>query len=128
MNKIETARTATFIGYFGLLALIAFWAINPTTLKESSTSFVLLLGGLPLLLGLYGILKQKPYTHAWICIISLLYMIHGVVEVWSAPDNRIFASLEILLSACLYLGAGFYARYRSRELKKLIEENETTAD
>lgn len=118
MSKIKTARIATFIGFFGLLALIIFWASNPTTLKTSSTSFVLLLGGLPLLFGLPGIMKQKPYTHACICIVSLLYMIHGVVEVWSAPDNLIYASIEIFLSTCLYLGAGFYARYRSRELKQ----------
>lgn len=128
MSNIKIARKATLISYFGLLALIVVWSINPTTLKESSTSFVLLLGGLPLLIGLPGILKQKPYTHACICIVSLLYMIHGVVEVWSAPDNRIFASLEILLSAGLYLGAGFYARFRSQEIKRIIKENEATSD
>ncbi len=121
MNRLKTSRSATLIGYFGLLIVIAYWALNPTFLNHTSTSIVLLFGGLPLLLGLPGILKQKPYTHAWICIVSLLYLIHGIVEVWSAPANRIQASLEILFSVLLYLGAGFYARYRSRELKTLQE-------
>lgn len=123
MSKIKSARIATLIGYFGLLALVIYWAINPTQLGASSTSVILLFGGLPLLPGIVGILKQKPYTHAWICMVSLLYLIHGVVEVWSQPANRLLASLEIFLSVLLYLGAGFYARYRSRELK---EENLTS--
>jgi len=120
MSKIQAARVATLISYFGLLILVIYWAINPTQLSVSSSSIILLFGGLPLLSGLPGILKKKAYTHAWICIISLLYLIHGIVEVWSKPENRLLASLEIFLSVLLYLGAGFYARYRSRELKKAL--------
>ncbi len=118
MSKIKIARLATLISFFGLLALVIYWTLNPSQLKTSATSFVLLLGGLPLLFGLPGILKKKPYTHAWICMVSLLYMIHGVVG-WNNEDTRFLASLEIFLSVLLYLGAGFYARYRSRELKAL---------
>ena len=121
MSKINVARIATLIGYFGLLALVVYWAINPSQLETSSTSIILLIGGLPLLVGLPGILQQKPYTHAWIGIISLFYLIHGVVEAWSQPANFILASMEITFSVLLYFGAGFYARYRSRELKKLQE-------
>ncbi len=122
MTKIIIARIATLIGYFGLLMLVVYWAINPTQLNPeklgvSATSVILLFGGLPLILGISGILKKKPYTHAWICIISLFYLIHGIVEVWSQPENRLLASIEIILSTLLYLGAGFYARYRARELK-----------
>lgn len=122
MSKIQVARTTTLISYFGLLALIIYWAINPSLLSTSSTSLVLVLGGLPLLFGLRGILNKKPYTHAWICMVTLLYLIHGVVEVWSQPANRFPASLEVILSVLLYLGAGFYARFRSRELKALVPD------
>lgn len=121
MNKLKVTRIATLTGIFGLLILIIYWSLNPTKLDLSSTSFVLLLGGLPLLLGLPGILKQKPFTHAWMSMVALLYFIHGVVEVWSQPDNKLFASLEIILSVLLYFGASFYARYRSREIKALVE-------
>lgn len=119
MNKLTITRSATLTGYFGLLVLIIYWAINPSLLDASSTSVILFFGGLPLLFGLPGILKQKPYTHAWISMISLLYLIHGIIEVWSQPDNLVLASVEIFLSILLYLGAGFYARYRSRELREI---------
>ncbi|MFK8067687.1 MAG: DUF2069 domain-containing protein [Gammaproteobacteria bacterium] len=127
MTKIKIARVSTLIGYFGLLILIVYWALNPTQLNPekfgvSATSVILLFGGLPLIFGISGILKKKPYTHAWVCIVSLLYLIHGIVEVWSQPENKLLASTEIFLSVLLYLGAGFYARYRSRELKAIAEQ------
>jgi len=121
MSKIKVARITTLISFFGLLALVIYWTLNPSQLKSSATSFVLLLGGLPLLFGMPGILKKKPYTHAWICMVALLYLIHGVVG-WNNPDNRLLAMLEIVLSIFLYLGAGFYARYRSREIKALTPD------
>ena len=123
MSKIQAARITTLTSFFALLALVVYWAINPTQLKASSTSIVLLFGGLPLLSALPGILKQKPYTHAWICMVALLYLIHGVVEAWSQPENLLLASLEIVFSILLYLGAGFYARYRSRELKEPLNKS-----
>ncbi len=123
MSKIEIARVTTLISFFGLLALVIYWTLNPAQLKDSATSFVLLLGGLPLLFGMSGILKKKPYTHAWICMIALLYLIHGVVG-WNNQDIRLLASLEIALSVLLYLGAGFFARFRSRELKALNPDSD----
>ncbi len=121
MSKIQTARITTLISFFGLLALVIYWTLNPEQLRSSATSFVLLLGGLPLLLGMSGILKKKPYTHAWICMVALLYLMHGIVG-WNNQEVRLLATLEIILSVFLYLGAGFYARYRSREIKALTPE------
>lgn len=123
MNKLVIARSSALIGYFGLLLLIILWSLFPTQLDRSSTSVVLVFAGLPLLLGLHGILHKKPYTHVMISIISLGYLIHGIVELWSQPDNRLFACAEILLSSFLYLGAGFYARYRSQELKAAASDH-----
>lgn len=118
MNKQRIARIATLIGYFGLLILIIFWAVYPTTLGQSVTSMALVFGGVPLLIGLRGIIKENAYTHAWICIISLGYMIHGVLEAWSNPKNLWLGIIEVVLSVFLYLGAGFFARYRAREIKQ----------
>ncbi len=117
MNRQTLARTATLIGYFGLLILVIVWSINPTQLDRSSTVIALVFGGIPLLIGMFGILRRNAYTHAWISMITLGYFIHGVTELWSQPDNRIYASLEVSLSILLYLGASFFARFRAQELK-----------
>lgn len=127
MTKIKTARIATLIGYFGLLILIGYWATSPTTLDKSITTPALVFGAVPLLIGLWGIIKENAYTHAWISIISLGYFIHGVLEAWSNPKNRWLGITEIVLSLILYVGAGFFARYRAREVKaKAAEETQTT--
>lgn len=117
MNVQTLARIATLIGYFGLLILVVVWSTNPTQLDRSNTMIALLFGGIPLLIGLFGILKRNAYTHAWISMITLGYFIHGVTELWSQPENRLYASLEVGLSILLYFGASFFARFRAQELK-----------
>lgn len=70
---------------------------------------------LPLLLPLPGILKGKPYTHAWANFILMLYFVHSLTTLWTHPDERLFALIELLLTTGAFIGATYYARYAGRE-------------
>jgi uncharacterized membrane protein len=40
----------------------------------------------------------------------MLYFVHGSIEAYSNPDERLYASLEVLFSLMLFLGAVGYVR------------------
>jgi uncharacterized membrane protein len=117
MNIIVFSRWLTLVSYFALLCLLMLWqtVLAPAQTLPVSLVLVLLVG--PLLLPLRGLLHGRPYTHAWTSFLVLIYFIHGVVEVWSNPEVRLYAALEILFSVMLYSGALLYARYRGRQLR-----------
>lgn len=117
MDKLRQARILALGGYFGLLLLLPLWY---GWLSPSQLSLWLVLGilMLPLLFPLRGLLQGRPYTYAWTSFLSLIYFIHASVELYSSPEDRYLALLELLLSLALYLGCISYAKLGGRELKK----------
>lgn len=110
-------------GYAGLILLLPLWYgwLSPPQLPLGLVLGFLLL---PLLFPLRGLLQGKPYTYAWSSFLSLFYFIHAVVELFSTPQDRYLALLELLLSLAFYVGCVTYARLGGRELKKRREEND----
>jgi uncharacterized membrane protein len=98
-------------GFFGLFVLLMLW----NTLFSHSPSFpvalLLLITVTPLLLPMRGLLNQNRKSCAWASYISLIYFIHGCVEAYASADERLFASLEILMSLLLFFGTVGYVRF-----------------
>lgn len=117
MNKTRIAYWVALGGYFGLLLLLVAWLgwISPP--QGLPIAIALAFMTIPLLFPLRGLLHGRPYTFAWASFLSLIYFIHGVVEAYSTPADRILAVLEILLSIAFYIGCVLYARFRGKELK-----------
>lgn len=117
MSKTRIAYWLALFGYFGLLSLLTAWTawLSPPTALP--VSLVLLFGVGPLLLPLRGLLHGKPYTFAWASFLTLLYVIHAILEVYSNPSERLLASAELFFAVLLYGSAVAYARWRGRELK-----------
>ena len=124
MDKLRRARILALCGYFGLLLLLPLWY---GWLSPSQLSLGLVLGFLlvPLLFPLRGLVQGRPYTYAWASFLALFYLIHAVVELYSSPQDRYLALLELLLSLAFYVGCVIYARLGGRELKKRKEEEAT---
>ncbi len=101
-------------GFFGLFALLMLW----NTLLAPSTHFpvavVLLVAITPLLLPMRGLLNRKPRSCAWAAYVSLIYFIHGSAEAYVNADERLYASLEVLLSLMLFFGTVFYIRFAGK--------------
>lgn len=98
-------------GFFGLFALLMLW---PTVLAPSAkfpVALVLLISVTPLLLPMRGMLERKPKSCAWAAYVSLIYFIHGSAEAYINIAERLYASLEIMLSLMLFLGATLYIRF-----------------
>ena len=73
-----------------------------------------------------GLIKGKPYTHAWANFIIMFYFLHGFTAIYTHQHEWFYALVEILLATTMFIGCCFYARYRGRELglglKKLKSE------
>jgi uncharacterized membrane protein len=97
-------------GFFGLFALLMLW----NTVLAPSTRFpvalVLLVGITPLLLPMRGLLDRNPRGCAWAAYVSLIYFLHGTAEAYVNADERLYASLEVMLSLMLFFGSAFYVR------------------
>lgn len=98
-------------GFFGLFALLMLWhTVLAPPLHYFPVVLVLLFVVLPLLLPMRGLLRRNRKSCAWAAYLSLFYFIHGSIEVYSNADERLYASLEVLLSLMLFLGTSFYLR------------------
>ncbi|MGJ0431662.1 DUF2069 domain-containing protein [Methylobacter sp.] len=101
-------------GFFGLFVLLMLW---PTILAPSvhfPVALVLLITVTPLLLPMRGLLDRNRKSCAWAAYISLIYFIHGSAEAYANTDERLYASLEIMLSLMLFLGSTFYVRFSGK--------------
>jgi len=111
MNKVTAARTTALTGYFGIWLLMPTWYIwlAPSTHFTPAMAVTVLL--IPLVFPLVGMLKGKTYTYEWGAYVSLLYFMHGIGETYSEPDQRLYGSLEIILSLMWFGGSILYTRY-----------------
>ncbi len=101
------------IGYFGLFTLLMLWHTLLSPPVKFPVALVLLITVTPLLLPLRGLLNGNKRSCAWAAYISLLYFAHGSIEAFANPDQveRMYASLEVLFSLSLFIGAMFYVRF-----------------
>jgi uncharacterized membrane protein len=97
-------------GFFGLFILMMLWhtVLVPATVMP--VVLVLLMTVTPLLLPMRGLLNGKPKSCAWAAYVSMLYFVHGAIETYSNSDERLYASLEVIFSLMLFLGAVGYVR------------------
>lgn len=99
---------------FGLIVLCVGWELWWAPLRPGGT--LMALKAVPLLFAVGGVLRRRLYTLQWVSMLSLLYLMEGVVRAWSdvSPLSATLAGLEILLSLGLYLGAILYVRPAKR--------------
>lgn len=102
--------------HLALLAWVCVWHFLLTSQADYSALFILLIYVLPLLLPLPGIIKARPYTHAWANFVILLYIIHGITVAYAVSDERWYAVIELLLASMMFCGCSVFARKRGREL------------
>lgn len=113
-------------GYFGLLILIPVWHLwlsKPSL--DVAPWLVMAIWFIPLIFPLRGILKNNPYTYAWSGFVALLYLMHSIVIIASEPQERILATIELLLTLLFLTGCIYFAKYRGQELGLSIRKKKT---
>lgn len=116
MNTLPVARWSALLGYAGLIVSIVLWNTLITPLQGTALALTLGMMLLPLLFPLRGLLRGKPYTHAWTSFLALAYFLIGV---WHAADTatRWYAMALVLSSLLLFIGCVFYARLGARRMR-----------
>lgn len=108
------AHIVTLTGFFGLFILLMLWHTVLVPPVKFPVALILLFTVTPLLLPMRGLLAGKPRSCAWAAYISLIYFIHGAIETWSNPAERIYAALEVVFSLMLFFGAIGYVRWAKK--------------
>lgn len=96
-----------------LIALCIAWEWRLAPLHPGGSTLVL--KALPLLLPLSGILRGRRYTHQWASLLSLAYVMEGIVRATTESGlRRWLAVAEIALALALFGCAALYARLTRR--------------
>lgn len=118
MNKFSTPtlRKIALISYFSLLIYMPLWLIVLSPSSGLSPTLTIVMFVVPLLLPIRGILSGNPYTYAWTNFIVMIYFLHSLTTLWVAPEDRLWASIELILASALFFAATYYAKYKGQEL------------
>jgi uncharacterized membrane protein len=107
-------RLVASVSLFALIVLCVAWETVVAPVRPGGSW--LLLKALPLAFPLRGIVRGNLYTYQWAAMLSLLYLMEGVVRAMSdpAPLSVLMAWGEIILSTTFFLSAIFYVRPAKR--------------
>lgn len=113
---ITLARWTTLIGYAALISTILVWHlwISPPTQLPNVLLLALLLT--PLMLPLQGLLRAKPYTHAWSSFLALFYFLWGMSSI-AVEAERAYGVALTSASLVFFNGCIFYVRFRGKQIR-----------
>ena len=108
--KIIVARGLTLVLTAMLAAVVVIWVSK----SESDSKLMLyLLGIVPLLPWIRGLLQGSPKAYLGLSLVSLLYLLHGSVEAFTT--DSLLGWIESIISLSLMFSAAMYARWSSME-------------
>ena len=118
MNRFTTAqlKTIALISYFSLLIYMPLWLIFISPSTGLSPTLTIVMFVVPLLIPMKGIIQGNPYTYAWTNFVVMIYFLHSLTTLWVAPEDRLWAAIELVLATILFLAASYYAKYKGQEL------------
>ncbi|BCO31510.1 hypothetical protein TspCOW1_16130 [Thiohalobacter sp. COW1] len=103
-------------GHLGTLAILVAWYGWLSPSPQLPTALVLLVLGVPLLLPLRGLLHGRRYTAAWSLFLAIAYCAHALVELYSSPDDRLYAGIELVTTLTWFVAGIGYIRATRDEL------------
>ena len=115
-DRSRIARYTALVGYLGLITLVILWQGVISPHPHISPVWLTTLWLIPLLFPLRGMLRGTPYTYAWGTFISTLYLTHAAVLLYTSPEERLLAFIELCLVSSWIVGSTLYARWKGQEL------------
>ncbi|CAH0524978.1 DUF2069 domain-containing protein [Vibrio hippocampi] len=116
LNNVKYLRHLALWSHVALLAWVIIWHGYLSPHPHVNAVGMTIAWALPLLLPLPGMLKAKPYTHAWANFILMLYFLHGFTLLWVNEGERGLAAVELLLTTMSFVCNILYARTKGKEL------------
>lgn len=109
-------KKITLSSYFSLLFFMPLWLIYLNPSQGLSPVLSLCLFTLPLLFPLKGLVTGNPYTYAWSNFVLMIFFLHSLTTLWVSPEDRLWASLELIFTSVMFMASSYYAKYRGQEL------------
>lgn len=108
---MRVAHTGAWLSLVSLIVLCTAWETFLAPARAGASLLVLKV--IPLLVPLFGILREKLYTYRWSSMLALGYFTEGVVRTWSDTGlARALAAGEVALSIVFFACCLAYVRAR----------------
>lgn len=118
MKNVLFYRWLTLVSFFGLMLSLLGWILLAPHSDKFPTAAMLVMGIVPLLLPLRGILHGRMYTHAWTSFLMLFYFAHAIGEIYSASSLVPYALGSLIFSALCFVGCLLYIKAFAKLRKK----------
>ena len=107
-------RYSALIAYLSLGVWILVWQMWLSPHPHIEAIKITLLWFLPWLLPLYGILRSRPYTHAWANFILMFYFLHALTVLYLNEGEQWLAAIELLIISISFISNIGFARTRGK--------------
>ncbi|GHU45220.1 membrane protein [Betaproteobacteria bacterium] len=112
--NLKTLHLTAVVSLIALILLSIAWEMWLAPIQPGGSW--LILKALPLLLLCNGILRRRRYAHQVASLVSLLYLMEGVLRALSDRGiSQGLARVETLLALTLFVSVVFYARKTGRD-------------
>ena len=111
MNKTHLSYFAVLASLVLLATTVILWVLQIE--DENRRLIPFLIGTLPLLLLVRGMLNERVKTYQVTVFIALLYLIHGSVELFDKIS--LLAVVEVIAALALMFSAAFHAKWMTRQ-------------
>lgn len=114
---VTVCRIGVLLSFFGLFALLLLdlaW-LAPPEATPRALAMLLICG--PLLFALRGVLHRRPYTHAWLSLLALIYFAVTFSDAFGGREP--IAWLQAAASLGLFVFSAYFVRYEQRRLRAL---------
>ncbi len=108
-------HTIALAGFLGLFALLMLWNTVLVPSTRFPVALMLLITVTPLLLPLRGFLNRNRRSCNWMAYVSMIYFLHGSIETYASTTNRLYPSLELILSVMLFFGSTLYVHFSGKQ-------------
>lgn len=115
-QKTQYWRTLALVSYLGLMGWVVLWHLYLAPHQQISPVGLTIAWFIPLLFPVIGILKGKPYTHAWANFVLMLYFLHALSMIYIDEGERALALVELGITSINFVSNTFFARLRGKEL------------
>jgi len=110
---MQAAHFVAVASHILLALLCVTWEAFLAPLRPGGT--LLTLKALPLLVPMFGLLRERVRAYQWTSLLALAYLCEGIVRAWAdAGAAGTLAVLEILLSVALFASCLAYLQARRR--------------
>lgn len=114
MKLTALLKNIALFSFFGLMATLLYWIVLAPHNEGFPTAAMLIIGVVPLLFPLRGILNNRPYTYAWNSFLMLFYFSHSIGELYSADTILIYPLLELIFSASCFTSSILFIKTNAK--------------